>query len=115
MPSDLTGERLELYQLARLDPDGLFSTDDAAALLGQTKRRLAYWRYKGRGPAYAHTPGYPVLYRARDLLAFLGDEPAPTAARPKPAVQLPDVRLTRAEEEVMLSHAFYKLDRLEAY
>jgi hypothetical protein len=75
MPSDLTGERLELYQLARLDPAGMFTADDAATLLNRSKRTLAYWRYERRGPDYISAPGYPVMYRARDLLAYM-DRPA---------------------------------------
>jgi excisionase family DNA binding protein len=47
----------------------LYSTKQAADLLGIKEQTLTAWRHYGRGPAFIKI-GNRVLYRAEDLKAF---------------------------------------------
>ena len=50
----------------------LLTTDEAAALLGTTRRTLETWRCSGAGPVFVKLRDRMVRYRPTDLEAFIG-------------------------------------------
>jgi predicted DNA-binding transcriptional regulator AlpA len=52
-------------------PDPLLPPPDVAELLSVSERRLEYWRYQGRGPAFMRLGRRTVRYRLSDVEAFL--------------------------------------------
>lgn len=54
-----------------IDPDLLLTTSKAAARIGMTKQALSYWRQKGTGPRYIKVGMSRILYRVRDLDAYI--------------------------------------------
>ena len=51
----------------------LLTTEQAAAVLGTTRRTLECWRYVGAGPVFVKLRGRMVRYRPADLEAFVAD------------------------------------------
>ncbi len=51
----------------------LLTTEQAAAILGTTKRTLEAWRYVGAGPVFVKLRGRMVRYRPSDLAAFVAE------------------------------------------
>lgn len=51
----------------------LLTTDQAAELLGTTRRTLEDWRGRGDGPTFVKLRGRMVRYRPADLRAFISD------------------------------------------
>ena len=72
----------ELRRVERINPDALYSTKAAAALLGLSHRTLEGYRNAsglGNGPRYSRLrPGDPTstaLYKGSDLLAWIDSRP----------------------------------------
>lgn len=49
----------------------LLTTDQAANLLGVTRRTLEDWRYRGAGPVFVKVGRRATRYRPTDLEAFV--------------------------------------------
>ena len=67
---------------APLDPTATYTADEAAAILGVTRRTLSNWRSQQRGPAYCkHRPGCNgrVLFLGSDILDWLRERRVATA------------------------------------
>ena len=65
--------------------EALFTTEQAAARLGTTKRTLEAWRYEGGGPVFVKLGGRLVRYRPCDLESFIaaGEQTNTAAAKPQ--------------------------------
>jgi hypothetical protein len=66
---------------AKIEP--VFDTITAASLLGVKKNTLELWRYKGTGPRFVKC-GSRVVYRLRDLNAYLDSRTRKSTADPGP-------------------------------
>ena len=64
---------------APLDPTATYTADEAAAILGVTRRTLSNWRSQQRGPAYCKAPA--GLQRARAVLGLRHSRLASRAPR----------------------------------
>lgn len=62
--------------LERQDPDPLMPPEDLAALLGVTRRSLADWRRKGKGPRPTWLGQRRAWYRTSEVARWL-DEVGP--------------------------------------
>lgn len=51
----------------------LLTTEQAAALLGTTRRTMEAWRYVSAGPVFVKLRGRMVRYRPTDLGAFVAN------------------------------------------
>jgi len=68
------------------DPTKMYSPNDPALRLIATSGTLAFWRHKGRGPAF-HKIGVKIYYAGEDLNSWLAARRVePTERRPVGAV-----------------------------
>ena len=65
----------------KIDP--VFDTVATAALLGVKPNTLEVWRYKGEGPLFVKC-GSRVIYRLRDINAYLDSRTRKSTADPGP-------------------------------
>ena len=49
----------------------LFTTEEAARLLGRSPQTLANWRVQGNGPPFVRIGPRNVFYRSDDLQAYM--------------------------------------------
>ena len=66
---------------SKIEP--VFDTPAAAALLGVKPNTLAVWRYQGVGPLFVKC-GARVIYRLRDINAYLDSRTRKSTADPGP-------------------------------
>lgn len=72
----MSGQPLSLSELRR-DPDRLYTTTEAARMLGKSKAWFERHRWAGTGPRYVKV-GRTPYYTARDLLVFVAGTTVPT-------------------------------------
>ena len=54
----------------RLDPDALLNEEEAATLIGFTRRALQAWRVRGGGPPFLRISSRALRYLRSDLLSW---------------------------------------------
>lgn len=58
-------------KLKRINPNAVFDTAAAAALLGETKECLRQWRHRNQGPEFTQlSPGDKCQYSGESLIQF---------------------------------------------
>ncbi|MFH1743678.1 MAG: helix-turn-helix domain-containing protein [bacterium] len=76
---------VQTLQFPTHDPDQHLNEQEAAALLGYTRRALQNWRRTGTGPCFVRISSRSVRYRRKDLLKWSERRLCQSTSDPGPA------------------------------